>query len=66
MKNCRTCIIIRFFLASVLLLIIIGLSMTDNLHYLSYVTSWNAAILVLVLGLIIFLVRFFEYLKTKD
>ncbi len=66
MKNCRICIIIRFFLASVLLLIIIGLSMTDNLHYLSYVTSWNAAILVLVLGVIIFLVRFFEYLKTKD
>ncbi len=66
MKNCRTCVFIRYFLSSVLLIIIIGLTMTDNLHYLSFITPWNAAILVLLVGVLIFVTKLLEYFKTRN
>ncbi len=66
MKNCRVCSFIRYFLAFVLLLIIISLTLKDNLGYLSFVTPWNAAIFVFVAGFCVFLFKLIEYLNEKD
>tara|TARA_B100000683_G_C12253718_1_gene458593 strand:- start:351 stop:551 length:201 start_codon:yes stop_codon:yes gene_type:complete len=66
MKNCRICSYIRYFLAFVLLLIIISLTFKENLGYLSFVTPWNAAILIFILGCFLFLFKLIEYLNQKD
>ena len=66
MKNCRICSYIRFFLAFVLLLIIISLTFKDNLGYLSFVTPWNAAILIFVAGICVFLFKLIEHFNQKD
>tara|TARA_B100000242_G_scaffold288305_1_gene256322 strand:- start:37 stop:237 length:201 start_codon:yes stop_codon:yes gene_type:complete len=66
MKNCRICSYIRYFLAFVLLLIIISLTFKDNLGYLSFVTPWNAAILIFFAGFCLFLFKLIEYLNEKD
>tara|TARA_B100000035_G_C20611996_1_gene384410 strand:- start:102 stop:302 length:201 start_codon:yes stop_codon:yes gene_type:complete len=66
MKNCRICSIIRYFLVAVVFIIILALTVNDKLHYLSFVTSWNAAALILFLGLLLFLYKVYEYLKSKN
>ena len=66
MKNCRICTIIRYFLVSVVFIIILALTVSDQLNYLSFVTSWNAAILILFLGILVFLYKVYEYLKSKN
>ena len=66
MKNCRICTIIRYFLVAVVFIIILALTVNDKLHYLSFVTSWNAAVLILFLGLLLFLYKVYEYLKSKN
>ena len=66
MKNCRICTIIRYFLVSVVFIIILALTVSDQLNYLSFVTSWNAAILILFLGILLFLYKVYEYLKSKN
>ncbi|MBD22802.1 MAG: hypothetical protein CL572_03965 [Alphaproteobacteria bacterium] len=66
MKNCRLCSIIRYFIASVFFLIIISLTMDENLHYLSFVTPWNAVYLIISLGVILFLWKLYLYIKTKN
>jgi hypothetical protein len=66
MKNCRICQIIRSFIMAVFLLIVVALMSSDKLHYLSFVTSWNAAILILILGFLIFIFKLLEYFKSKN
>ena len=66
MKNCRICTIIRYFLVAVVFIIILALTVNDRLHYLSFVTSWNAAILILFFGLLLFLYKVYEYMKSKN
>ena len=66
MKKCRICIIIRYFIASVFFLIIVALTMSENLHYLSFITPWNAVYLIISLGVILFLWKLFVYIKTKN
>ena len=66
MKNCRICTIIRYFLVAVIFIIILALTVNDKLHYLSFVTSWNAAAIILFLGLLLFLYKVYEYLKSKN
>ena len=65
MKNCRLCLIIRYFIASVFFLIIISLTMEENLHYLSFVTPWNAVYLIIFLGVIFFYGSYIFILKQK-
>ena len=66
MNDCRLCIIIRFFLVCVLMIIITGLLMTDQLHYLNFVNPWNAVKLIFFLGICLFFFKLIDYLKTKD
>ena len=66
MKDCRICLYIRYFLAFVLLLIIIALTFGENLTYLSFVTPWNAVIVIFTAGILLFLFKIIEYFKDKN
>ncbi len=57
---------IRYFLAFVLLLIIIALTFEDNLHYLSFINPWNAVVVIFITGILLFIFKLIEYFKEKD
>ncbi len=63
--KCRNCYIIRLFLLAVVFLVLLGLIQSDKLHYLDFVTPTNAAILVVVVGIIIFLGKLIKYIFEK-
>ena len=66
MKHCRVCSFIRYFLAFVLLIIIVALTFQDNLAYLSFINPWNTAILIFIVGIMLFIFKLIEYLNEKD
>tara|TARA_Y100000766_G_scaffold265822_1_gene259681 strand:- start:147 stop:347 length:201 start_codon:yes stop_codon:yes gene_type:complete len=66
MKHCRVCSFIRYFLAFVLLIIIVALTFQDNLAYLSFINPWNTAILIFIAGILLFIFKLIEYLNEKD
>ena len=63
--NCRNCYIIRFFLLAVVFIILLALIQSDNLHYLDFVTPSNAATLIIILGVIMFLIKLTYYFFEK-
>ena len=64
--KCRNCYIIRIFLLAVVLIILLALLQSDNLHYLEFVTPTNAAILIIVSGVIMFLIKLTKYIFNKN
>ena len=62
---CRNCYIIRVFLLAVVFIVLLALIQSDKLHYLDFVTPSNAATLVFLLGVIIFLVKLTKYIFDK-
>ena len=64
--KCQNCRIIRFFLLSVLLIALLGFIKNDKLHYLKIVTPQNAAIVIISLGLIMFLIKLTKYFFEKN
>ena len=65
-KICRTCIVIRIFILAMLLLVITGLMARDKMHHLSFLTTWNVAIAIMIFGIISFIVKFiFWKLENK-
>ena len=66
--KCRNCYIIRLFLLAVVFIILFALIQSDNLHYLNFVTPSNAATLIFILGIIMFLAKVTKYYfeKKKD
>ncbi len=65
MKNCKNCYIIRYFIISVLFIIIVALIFNDKMKYLSFVNPEKFSYLIIVFGLLIFLLKLFNYLKLK-
>ena len=63
--KCRNCYIIRLFLLAVVFILLFALIQSDNLHYLDFVTPSNAATLVVLAGIIIFLVKLIKYIFEK-
>ena len=64
-SSCKICRYIRYFLLSVFLLIILAFIQHDKLHYLKFVTPENAAILILVVGIIVFMGKVIFYYIDK-
>ena len=66
--KCRNCYIIRLFLLAVVFIIIFALIQSENLHYLNFVTPSNAATLIFIFGIIMFLAKVTKYYfeKKKD
>ncbi len=62
MKNCKNCLIIRYFIFSVIIIVIFGLLFTDKLNYLSFVNPLHFSYLILFIGLSIFLIKLMPYL----
>ena len=56
-KICRTCIVIRMFIIAMLILVITGLLAKDKMHHLSFLTTWNVAIAIMVFGSISFVIK---------
>ena len=63
MQDCRNCLIIRYFLIAVLFIILVGLVFTDKTHYLSIIKPDYIAYLILFLGLLIFIIKLYQYFK---
>ena len=57
-KICRTCIVIRMFIIAMLILVITGLLAKDKMHHLSFLTTWNVAIAIMVFGSVSFVIKF--------
>ena len=66
-KICRTCIVIRMFVLAMLVLVITGLLARDKVHHLSFLTTWNVAIAIMIFGTVSFIVKFiFWKLENKN
>ena len=65
MTTCKNCLFIRYFLVSVVILVLIGLIFTENLHYLSFITPNLLSYLVIFIGIGVFVIKFISYLKIK-
>ena len=63
--KCRNCYIIRFFLLAVIFIVLFALIQSENLHYLDFVTPKNAATLIIILGIIMFLIKLINYFLDK-
>jgi anaerobic C4-dicarboxylate transporter len=63
--KCRNCYIIRLFLLAVVFLVLFALIQSENLHYLNFVTPSNAATLIFILGIIMFLAKVTKYFFEK-
>ena len=63
--KCRNCYIIRLFLLAVVFIVLFALIQSDNLHYLDFVTPSNAATLIILLGVIMFLVKLTKYVFER-
>ena len=66
MTNCKNCLIIRYFIVAVLIIILAALLFTDKMKYLSFVNPEKVSYLVIFLGSLVFLFKLFSYLKTKS
>ena len=63
--KCKNCYIIRLFLLAVVFILLFALIQSENLHYLDFVTPSNAAALIFILGIIMFLAKVTKYLFEK-
>ena len=63
--KCRNCYIIRLFLLAVVFILLFALIQSDNLHYLNFVTPSNAATIIIISGIVMFLVKLTKYVFEK-
>ena len=67
LKICRTCIVIRVFIIAMLILVIIGLLAKDKMYHLSFLTTWNVAIAIMLFGSISFVIKLILWkLESKN
>ena len=65
-KPCRICVIIRFFIFAMMLLLLVALLAKDKLHHLSFITSMNIAIAIMVFGVISFIIKYILWKKELN
>ena len=64
-KTCQNCRVIRIFLLSVLFILLLGVIKSDKLHYLQIVTPMNAALTIITLGCLMFIIKLIKHLAEK-
>ena len=57
-KVCRTCMVIRIFVLAMLVLVIVGLLAREQMSYLSFISTWNIAIAIMIFGILSFIIKF--------
>ena len=62
---CFTCRLIRSFILATVILIILGLVASDRLHLMSFISTELIAVIIMVLGLILFLFKLWQWKKDK-
>ena len=62
---CFTCRLIRSFIMATVMLIVLGLVASDRLHLLKFISTDLIAAIILVLGLIIFLIKLWQWKTDK-
>ena len=62
---CFTCRIIRSFVMATVMLIVLGLVASDRLYLLAFMSTDLIAGLILVLGLILFLFKLWQWKRDK-
>ena len=65
MSNCKNCLFIRYFLVSVIIIVLTALIFTENLKYLSFVTPTLLSYLIILLGVIVFIIKVLAHYKKK-
>ena len=65
MTNCKNCLVIRYFLVSVIIIVLTALIFTENLKYLSFVTPTLLSYLIILLGVIVFIIKILAHYKKK-
>ena len=64
-KVCRTCMVIRMFMLAMLVLVILGLLAREQMSYLSFITTWNVAIAIMIFGVLSLIIKFILW-KIED
>ena len=64
-KTCQNCRVIRIFLLSVLFILLLGVIKSDKLHYLQIITPMNAALTIITLGCLMFIIKLIKHLAEK-
>ena len=62
---CFTCRLIRSFILATVMLIILGLVASDRLHLLNFISTELIAAIIMVLGLLLFLFKLWQWKKDK-
>ena len=62
---CFTCRLIRSFILATVMLIILGLVASDRIHLMSFISTELIAVIIMVLGLILFLFKLWQWKKDK-
>ena len=65
MTNCKNCLFIRYFLVSVIIIVLTALIFTENLKYLSFVTPTLLSYLIILLGVIVFVIKIIAHYRKK-
>ena len=66
MNNCKNCLIIRYFIVAVLIIILAALLFSDKMIYLSFINPEKFSYLVIISGILVFFIKLFSYLKKKS
>ena len=62
---CFTCRLIRSFILATIMLIILGLVASDRLHLLNFISTELIAAIIMVLGVLLFLFKLWQWKKDK-
>ena len=62
---CFTCRLIRSFILATVMLIILGLVASDRLYLLNFISTELIAAIIMVLGVLLFLFKLWQWKKDK-
>ena len=62
---CFTCRLIRSFILATIMLIILGLVASDRLYLVNFISTELIAAIIMVLGLLLFLFKLWQWKKDK-
>jgi disulfide bond formation protein DsbB len=65
MSSCKNCLFIRYFLVSVIIIVLTALIFTENLKYLSFVTPTLLSYLIILLGIFVFIIKIIAHYKKN-
>ena len=63
--TCFTCRLIRSFILATVMLIILGLVASDRLYLVNFISTELIAVIIMVLGLLLFLFKLWQWKKDK-